>query len=72
MRLNCILANGKSAPTDVGGYGRGIGKALRAMVVFSVSVTVSFVVIDLLIIGGAYLRQFNRRGRHTSGERAKR
>ena len=37
-----------------------MGKALRALVVFSVSVAVSFVVIDLLIEGGAYLRHFQQ------------
>jgi len=60
MGLKYALAREKSAPTDVGGYGREIGKALRAMVVFSVSVAMSFVGIDLLIEGGAYLRHFQQ------------
>jgi 4-amino-4-deoxy-L-arabinose transferase-like glycosyltransferase len=50
----------RSAPTHVGGYGGTMGKALRTLVVFSVSVVGSFVVIDLLIEGGAYLRHFQQ------------
>ncbi len=49
-----------SAPTHVGGYGGEFGKALRALILFSVSVVVGFVVIDLLIEGGAYLRHFQQ------------
>ncbi|MCL4180789.1 MAG: glycosyltransferase family 39 protein [Verrucomicrobia bacterium] len=63
MGLKYAIARGMSAPTDPAerdGYEGGLRKALPALVVFSVSVAVSFVVIDLLIEGGTYLRHFQQ------------
>ncbi len=51
---------GKTVPNDVGGYGAGVGRPVRALMVFALAAAVSFVAIDLFIEGGAYLRHFQQ------------
>jgi hypothetical protein len=51
---------GKSAPTNVGGYEVGVRRSVLALMVLGLSAALSFVAIDLLIEGGAYLRNFQQ------------
>jgi hypothetical protein len=50
----------KMAPTDVGDYGVGVGRSVRGLLVFCVSMVVLFVAIEWLIEVGAYLEHFRQ------------